>query len=180
MNGTAARNDLVEQLCDGVLDIGSGLTEATIADVRERIADVRDTPIVADATQQALVYVDRAVLLWLPTVLEACGTPQDMVAELAIADGVQDAESAKAACARVVSAYKRVDSEPEKAAAHHARQAAQALAADLERGTDEATATAAFNAGRVLGELIVAGERDLAERFLREAVAEVADEETTL
>lgn len=64
--------------------------------------------------------------------------------------------------AALMSLHDDVDSVVEKAACHHAALAADAFRRAVEERSRDQRCTSAFHAGRVLAELVVAGERERA------------------
>jgi hypothetical protein len=161
----------VEHLREGLLDNASGLSDETRLRLRHALAEL---PAAASDADAARAFADAAVRSWVGEVIEACEGQDALVSELEHVAPIIDAESARAARQRAMSVHGRVDTVIEKAAVHHAAQAAEAAGRMLEGGDEDDARTAAHNAGRVLGELAVAGSAERAVEFARAAADEAA------
>jgi hypothetical protein len=172
MSEPPKNESLIDFLLRGLLDSGSGLSEDVLVRLDRQTRGIADRAIerpLDEAEEKTAIagIVDDAVRPWLADVVEACNGDSELVARVKSAEPVEYAESADLASRRLLRIHGEVSTEIEKTACHHAAAAAELLRAAEEDRKPDATYSAALNAGRVLGELVVAGREDLALQHLR-------------
>lgn len=162
---TSERSDVFDVFVAGIRDV-LVQRELALSKLRDALAEVDVVSDPGAEHRRAQHLVDEASRNWLPEVLRACNEDETLASAREHAATVVDSATASAAASGAQAIHPLLESEPAKAAASHAWQAAHAMTHDSGSCTNDADQTAAINAGKVLGELWLFGDD-------QDAVAEV-------